>query len=33
MRRFEYDFIPECARDASAKYGVKSVSLLARKER
>jgi arsenite methyltransferase len=28
-----YDFISERARNASAKYGVKSVSLLARKER
>jgi arsenite methyltransferase len=27
-----YEFISERARDASAKYGVKSVSLLARKE-
>jgi hypothetical protein len=33
MRRFEYEFISERARDASARYGVKSVSLLARKER
>jgi arsenite methyltransferase len=28
-----YDFISDRARDASVKYGVKSVSLLARKER
>jgi ubiquinone/menaquinone biosynthesis C-methylase UbiE len=33
IRRNPYEFISECARDASAKYGVKSVSLLARKER
>lgn len=33
IRRNPYEFISERARDASAKYGVKSVSLLARKER
>jgi ubiquinone/menaquinone biosynthesis C-methylase UbiE len=33
VRRNPYEFISERARDASAKYGVKSVSLLARKER
>jgi arsenite methyltransferase len=32
VRRNPYEFITERARDASAKYGVKSVSLLARKE-
>jgi arsenite methyltransferase len=32
VRRNPYEFISERARDASAKYGVKSVSLLARKE-
>jgi arsenite methyltransferase len=32
IRRNPYEFISERARDASAKYGVKSVSLLARKE-
>jgi arsenite methyltransferase len=31
-RQNPYEFISERARDASAKYGVKSVSLLARKE-
>jgi arsenite methyltransferase len=33
IRRNPYEFISERARNASAKYGVKSVSLLARKER
>jgi arsenite methyltransferase len=33
ITRNPYEFISERARDASAKYGVKSVSLLARKER
>ena len=33
MRDNPYEFISERARDASRKYGVKSVSLLARKER
>jgi arsenite methyltransferase len=33
IRPNPYKFISERARDASAKYGVKSVSLLARKER
>jgi arsenite methyltransferase len=33
VRRNAYEFISERARRASAKYGVKSVSLLARKER
>jgi ubiquinone/menaquinone biosynthesis C-methylase UbiE len=33
LRQNPYEFISERARDASAKYGVKSVSLLARKER
>jgi arsenite methyltransferase len=33
IRQNPYQFISERARDASAKYGVKSVSLLARKER
>ena len=28
-----YEFISDRARNASAKYGVKSISLLARKER
>jgi arsenite methyltransferase len=32
IRPNPYEFISERARDASAKYGVKSVSLLARKE-
>jgi arsenite methyltransferase len=32
IRRNAYEFISERARGASAKYGVKSVSLLARKE-
>jgi arsenite methyltransferase len=32
IRRNPYEFISERARNASAKYGVKSVSLLARKE-
>ncbi|MGH2802516.1 MAG: methyltransferase domain-containing protein [Thermoleophilaceae bacterium] len=32
IRRNPYEFISRRARDASAKYGVKSVSLLARKE-
>jgi arsenite methyltransferase len=32
IRRNPYEFISDRARDASAKYGVKSVSLLARKE-
>jgi arsenite methyltransferase len=32
IRQNPYEFISERARDASAKYGVKSVSLLARKE-
>jgi arsenite methyltransferase len=33
IRPNPYEFISERARDASVKYGVKSVSLLARKER
>jgi arsenite methyltransferase len=33
IRRNPYEFISQRARDASVKYGVKSVSLLARKER
>jgi arsenite methyltransferase len=33
VRRNPYEFVSERARDASAKYGVKSVSLLARRER
>ena len=33
IRQNPYQFISEPARDASAKYGVKSVSLLAQKER
>jgi arsenite methyltransferase len=33
IRRNPYEFISQRARNASAKYGVKSVSLLARKER
>jgi SAM-dependent methyltransferase len=32
IRRNPYEFISDRARDASAKYGVKSISLLARKE-
>jgi arsenite methyltransferase len=32
VRRNPYEFISQRAREASAKYGVKSVSLLARKE-
>ena len=32
IRRNPYEFISQRARNASAKYGVKSVSLLARKE-
>ena len=32
VRRSPYEFISERARNASAKHGVKSVSLLARKE-
>ena len=32
LRPNPYEFISERARDASAKYGVKSISLLARKE-
>ena len=33
IRRNPYEFISERARNASAKYGVNSISLLARKER
>jgi len=33
VRGNPYEFISQRARDASAKYGVKCVSLLARKER
>jgi len=33
IRSNPYEFISERAREASAKYGVKSISLLARKER
>ena len=32
VRQNPYEFISQRAREASAKYGVKSVSLLARKE-
>lgn len=32
MRENPYEFISDQARNASAKYGVKSVSVLARKE-
>ena len=32
MKRNRYEFLSERARDASARYGVKSVSLLARKD-
>jgi hypothetical protein len=31
VRENPYEFISERARDASVKYGVKSISLLARK--
>lgn len=31
MRKNSYEFISEQAQNASAKYGVKSVSILARK--